>query len=80
MWEKNSLGLAVMGAGRGKGKDKKRQGTLIFPDLREAPLPAPHPGSEGTELRIRGGGECRIIQMVGGGVSPHGSSCHEKVM
>lgn len=58
------MGLAVMGAGRRKGKDKKRPGTLIFPDLREAGMPPslpPHPGSEGTELRIRGGGECRII-------------------
>ena len=33
------MGLAVMGAGRGKGKDKKRRGTLIFPDLREAGMP-----------------------------------------
>ena len=33
------MGLAVMGVGRGKGKDKKRRGTLIFPDLREAGMP-----------------------------------------
>ena len=33
------MGLVVMGVGRGKGKDKKRRGTLIFPDLREAGMP-----------------------------------------